>query len=85
MSMPASNPCFADRLITLLTEADLPPADLAARADVPLQALDACLKGELPDAISLYRIAKALDVTPAWLRGGGGGQGWEESIPLTRT
>ena len=67
MSMPASNPGFADRLITLLTEAGLRPSDLASRADVPPEVVEACLRGELPDALSLYRIAKALDVTMEWL------------------
>jgi len=71
MSMPASNPDFADRLITLLTEAGLRPSDLASRADIPLEVVEACLKGELPDALSLYRIAKALDVTMEWLLAGG--------------
>ena len=65
--MPASNPGFADRLITLLTQAGLRPSDLASRAGVPQEVVEACLRGELPDALSLYRIAKALDVTMEWL------------------
>ena len=72
MSMPASNPGFADRLITFPTEAGLPPADLAARAGVPLEVIEACLRGELPDALALCRIAKALDVTMEWLLTGEG-------------
>ena len=67
MSMPVSNPGFTDRLVTLLTQAGLRPSDLATRADVPLEVAEACLKGELPDAMALYRIAKAMDVTMEWL------------------
>ena len=67
MNIPASNPGFADRLITLLTEAGLRPSDLATRANVPPEVMDACLRGELPDAMALYRLAKAMDVTMEWL------------------
>jgi len=67
MAIPASNPGFADRLITLLTDAGLSPGVLASRADVPLEVVEACLHGNLPDAMALYRIAKALDVTMEWL------------------
>ena len=63
MNIPASNPGFADRLITLLTEAGMRPADLASKAGVSQEVVGACLRGELPDAMALYRIAKALDVT----------------------
>jgi transcriptional regulator with XRE-family HTH domain len=66
MSMPRSNPGFSDRLITLLTQAGLPPASLASRVGVPLEIIDACFKGELPDAMALYRIAKVLDTTMEW-------------------
>ena len=31
------------------------------------EVVEACLKGELPDAMALYRIAKAMDVTMEWL------------------
>ena len=65
--MPTINPSFADRLITLLTEAGLRPSDLATRANVPPEVMDACLRGELPDAMALYRLAKAMDVTMEWL------------------
>jgi len=61
--MPASNPGFTDRFVTLLTDAGLSPGVLATRADIPLEIIGACLRGELPDAMALYRIAKALDVT----------------------
>jgi len=67
MSMPASSPGFSDRLITLLTQAGLRPVDPAARPGVPLEVPDAGLRGELPEAMALYRIAKALDVTIEWL------------------
>ena len=67
MSMPASNPGFSDRLITLLTQAELRPSDLAVRIDVPQEVVEACLSGQLPDAMALYRIAKAMDVTMEWL------------------
>ena len=46
--MPTRSPGFADRLITLLTQAGLRPTDLAARAGVPLEVVEACLKGDLP-------------------------------------
>jgi transcriptional regulator with XRE-family HTH domain len=52
------NPGFADRLITMLTQADIRPNDLAARIDVPLEVIEACLKGKVPEAEVLYRIAK---------------------------
>ena len=65
--MPASNPGFVDRLITLLTERRPRPADLASRAYVPPEVVEGYLRGELPDAMALYRIAKALDVTMEWL------------------
>ena len=61
------NPGFADRLVTLLTEEGLRPADLSQRAGVSLEVVEDCLRGELPDVTSLYRIAKALDVTMEWL------------------
>ena len=61
------NPGFSDRLVTLLTEAGLRPADLSQRAGVSLEVVEDCLRGELPDVTSLYRIAKALDVTMEWL------------------
>ena len=64
--MPASNPGFTDRLITLLTERGLRPADLATRAGVSLETVENYLRGTMPDALSLYRIAKALDVTMEW-------------------
>jgi predicted transcriptional regulator len=61
------NPGFADRLIKLLTQADILPKDLATRIDVPLDVVEACIKGEVPEAEVLYRIAKALDSTMEWL------------------
>ena len=61
--VPKPDPGFADRLITMLTHAGMRSEDLAARAGVPLETIEACLRGQLPDAIALYRIAKALDVT----------------------
>ena len=68
--MPPSNPSFADRLITLLTEGGLRPADLASRGGVPLEVMEVCLRGELPDALSRYRSAKAVDVSMEWLVAG---------------
>ena len=68
--MPAQsklNPGFADRLIKLLTQADMRPKDLATRIEVPLEIVEACLKGKVPEAEVLYRIAKALDSTTEWL------------------
>jgi transcriptional regulator with XRE-family HTH domain len=61
------NPGFGDRLIKLLTQADIRPKDLAARIDVPLEVVEACLKGKVPEAEVLYRMAKGLDVTMEWL------------------
>ena len=61
------NPGFADRLIKLLAQADMRPEDLADRIEVPLEVVDACLKGRVPEAEVLYRIAKALEVTMEWL------------------
>jgi len=46
------NPGFADRLIKLLTQADMRPRDLAARIDVPLEVVEACLKDKVPEAVS---------------------------------
>jgi transcriptional regulator with XRE-family HTH domain len=66
-SKPKSNPGFSDRLIKLLTQADIRPKDLATRIDVPLEVVEACLKGKVPEAEVLYRIAKGLDVTMEWL------------------
>jgi predicted transcriptional regulator len=66
-SKPKSNPGFSDRLIKLLTQADIRPKDLATRIDVPLDVVEACLKGQIPKAEVLYRIAKALDSTMEWL------------------
>ena len=64
---PKLNPGFGHRLIKLLTQADIRPQDLAARIDVPLDVVEACLKGKVPEAEVLYRIAKALDSTMEWL------------------
>ena len=61
------NPGFADRLITVLTQAGIRPKDLASRIDVPLEVVEACIKGKVPEAEVLYRIAKGLDVTMEWL------------------
>jgi len=66
--MPASNPGFADRLITLLTQAGLRPADLAVRIAMSVETVEDYLRGTMPDALSLYRIAKALVELPR-LRG----------------
>ena len=71
------NPGFGDRLIKLLTQADIRPKDLAARIEVPLDIMKACLKGKVPEAAVLYRIAKALDTTMEWLLTGEGGNGAE--------
>ncbi len=43
------------------------PEDLAARIRFPLEVVEACMKGEVPDAEVFYRIAKALDVPMEWL------------------
>lgn len=64
---PKLNPGFGDRLITLLTEADMQPKDLASRIEAPLEVVEACLKGKVPEAEVLYSIAKALDSTMEWL------------------
>jgi len=48
------------------------PDDLAARIDVPLEVVEACIKGKVPEAEVLYRIAKALDSTMEWLLTGEG-------------
>jgi predicted transcriptional regulator len=61
------NPGFGDRLIAVLTQAAIRPKDLATRIDVPLEVVEACLKGKVPEAEVLYRIAKALDSTMEWL------------------
>ena len=67
---PPSNPGFADRLVTLLTEAGLRPAGRSQRVGVSLEVVEDCLKGVLPDAMALYRIARALDVNMEWLLAG---------------
>ena len=61
------NPGFGDRLIKLLTQADIRPKDLATRIEVAPEVVEACLKGKVPEAEVLYRIAKALDATMEWL------------------
>lgn len=66
-SKPKSNPGFSDRLIKLLTQADIRPKDLATRIEVPQEVVVACLKGQVPEAEVLYRLAKALDSTMEWL------------------
>ena len=58
--MPPSNPVFADRLITLLTE-----------AGVSLEVVEACLREELPAAMVLYRVGRALYVTMERIPGKG--------------
>ena len=57
------NPSFGDRLIKLLSQADMRPKDLATRIEVPLEVVEDCLKGKVPEAEVLYRIAKAFDTT----------------------
>jgi len=64
---PKLNPGFGDRLITVLAQAAIRPEDLATRIEVPLEVVEACLKGKVPEAEVLYRIAKALDSTMEWL------------------
>ena len=66
------NPGFADRLIRLLTQADIRPEDPATRIEVPLEVVEAYLKGKVPEAEVLHRIAKALDATMEWLPMGEG-------------
>jgi len=39
------------------------PKDLATWIDAPLEVIAACLKGKVPEAEVLYRIAKAFDTT----------------------
>ena len=77
------NPDFADRLIKLLTQADVRPEELAARIDVPLEVLEACLKGKVREAEVLYRIGKGLDVTMEWLLTGESSGGLSSCFPPT--
>ena len=67
---PNSNPGFADRLIELLSEAALRPEDFAEKIGAPLELVEDYLRGTMPDALSLSRIAKALDTTVEWLVAG---------------
>ena len=71
-TQPKLNPGFADRLIKFPTQPDMRPKDLAARIDAPLEVVEACLKGKVPEAEVLYRIAKAFDTTMEWLLTGEG-------------
>ncbi|MEW5980167.1 MAG: hypothetical protein AB1898_30600 [Acidobacteriota bacterium] len=63
-------PDFADRLVILLTQVGMRPNRFAKFAGIPLETLEGCPRGELPDVMSLYRIARALDTTMEWLIAG---------------
>lgn len=66
----ATNPSFSDRLITRLTQTGMTKEDLAGRIGVEMETIVPYLRGQVPDAETLYRIAKALDTTMEWLIAG---------------
>ena len=53
--------------MTRQVQADIRPEDLAEKIGAPLEVVEACIKGKVPEAEVLYRIAKALDATMEWL------------------
>ena len=55
-----------------LAQADIRPKDLATRIDLPLEVVEICLKGKVPEAEVLYRMAKALVSKMQWLLTGEG-------------
>jgi len=54
----------------LLAQSGLRATQFARLAGISYQTLEACLRGELPDVMSLYRIAKELDTSMEWLVSG---------------
>ncbi len=61
MRMPC-NRGFADCLITLLTQTGMRPEDFAEKIGAPLELVEDYLRGTMPDALSLYRIANPAEM-----------------------
>jgi len=65
--MYAPNLGFADRLLTLLTERAMTIEELAKKARVSREVIEAGLRGKMPKVGALFRIVKALNTTLEWL------------------
>jgi len=69
MSNASPNPSFADRMVTLLTQGGLRPSDLASRAGVSQEVVEACLKGEeVRSSASREGQAALTSSVPLWNR-----------------